>query len=112
MYMTHRQTYFAMIVSLTACSFLAVTQSLIAVYYIHKAVSKKKRECLEATTIRLNQQFASSLQQGDQPPSDLLDFRNYLVKIHTFPYVTNALIAVNVIQFTPAGIALISYFIR
>ncbi|MDQ3820399.1 MAG: hypothetical protein M3362_22335 [Acidobacteriota bacterium] len=112
MYITHRQTYLAMMVSLIACSFLAIIQSLIAVYYIHKAVSKKKRECLEATTIRLNQQFASSLQQGSKFPSDLLEFRNYLVKIHTFPYVTNALVAVNVIQFTPAAIALMSYFIR
>lgn len=110
MYMTHRTTYLAMTVSLIACSFLAVVQSVTAVYYIHKTVAKKKRECIEAMTVRLNQQFASSLKQGGQFPSDILAFRNHLVDIHTFPYATGALVAVNIIQFTPAALAVISYF--
>jgi len=41
MYLTHRQTYLAIMVSLIACSFLAITQSLTAVFYIHKSVAKK-----------------------------------------------------------------------
>lgn len=109
MYMTHRQTYIALILALTGCSFLAIIQSVAAVYYIHKTVSKKKRECIEAMTARLNQQFAASLQQGSQFPNDMLAFRNHLIDIHTFPYARGALVAVNVIRFAPVGLAVISY---
>ncbi|HKR02258.1 MAG TPA: hypothetical protein VJT09_16390 [Pyrinomonadaceae bacterium] len=110
MYMTHRQTYLAMTASLIACSLLAVAQSVAAVYYIHKTVAKKKRECIEEMTVRLNQQFVSSLQKGGRFPSDLLAFRNYLVEVHTYPYATGALVTVNVIRFAPAALALINYF--
>lgn len=112
MYMTHRQTYLAITVALTACSFLAIAQSVTAVYYIHKTVAKKKRECIEDMTARLNKQFASSLQQGDKFPSDLLAFRNHLVDLHTFPYARGALIAVNVLRFAPVALAVISYFTK
>ena len=111
MYLTHRQTYLAMIVGLLACSFLAIAQSVAAVYYIHKTVAKKKRECIEITAVRLNQQFALSLDAGDKFPSDLLAIRNHLVEVHTYPYASGALVAVNIFRFAPAIIAVMSYFI-
>lgn len=42
MYMTHGQAYLVITVSLIACSVLAVVQSVVAVYYIHKAIAQKK----------------------------------------------------------------------
>jgi hypothetical protein len=61
---------------------------------------------------RLNQQFTSSLQKGVRFPSDLLALRNHLVGIHTYPYATGALAAVNAIRFAPAALAVIAYFTR
>jgi hypothetical protein len=112
MYMTHRTTYPAMIASLIACSVLAIAQSVVAVYYIHKTVAKKKRECIEAMTSRLSQQFAASLSRDNERfPNDLLAFRNQLIEVHTFPYAAGALAAVNMIRFAPVAIAVVSYFV-
>jgi hypothetical protein len=112
MYMTHRTTYPAMIASLIACSVLAIAQSVVAVYHIHKTVAQKKSECIEAMTARLNQQFTASLsQENERFPNDLLAFRNQLIETHTFPYAASALAAVNVIRFAPVAIAVISYFV-
>jgi hypothetical protein len=41
MYLTHRQTYLAIVASLTASCFLAIAQSVAAVYYIHTSLAKK-----------------------------------------------------------------------
>jgi len=105
-YLTHRETYFVMMVSLTACSLLAVAQSVAAVYYIHKAVAQKKRDCIDAVTARLNDQLVPTL-HGERFPNELLAFRNHLIGIHTFPYAGGALVAVNVIRFAPAALAVI-----
>ena len=112
MYLTHRQTYLAIVVSLIACSFLAMAQSLSAVYYIHKTVAKKKREFMEAMTLKLNKRFTSSLKDDSPFPSDLLAFRNHVVDIHTFPYASGALVAVNFIRFAPVALGVISYFVK
>ena len=111
MYLTHRETYLVITTSLIACSLLAALQSISAVYYIHKAVAQKKRESIEALASRLNGRFAASL-QGEAFPNDLLSFRNHLMGVHTFPYATGALVAVNVIRFAPAVLALVAYFKR
>lgn len=111
MYMTHRTTYTAMTASLVACSVLAIAQSVVAVYHIHKAVAQKKSECIEVMTTKLNQLFTASLrQENERFPNDLLAFRNQLIDVHTFPYAAGALAAVNVLRFAPAAIAVISYF--
>jgi hypothetical protein len=108
-YVTHRQTYLVITVSLIACSLLAAAQSVAGVYYIHKAVAQKKRESIQAVTERLNQQFASSLQPGGKFPNDLLAFRNHLMSVHTFPYTKGALVGVNIIRFAPAALAVLSF---
>jgi hypothetical protein len=108
MYQTHRQTYLVMTVSLVSCSVVAGIQSIAAVYYIHKAVAQKRRECIEEVVARLNECLAPSL-QGQKFPNDLLAFRNHLIGIHTFPYAPGALLAVNVIRFAPALLAVISF---
>ena len=108
MYLTHRGTYLVMAASLTASSCLAVLQSVAAVYYIHKAVSQKKEACIDIVIARLNDQFSSSL-GGNAFPQDLLAFRNHLMGIHTFPYASSALIAVNIIRFAPAAIASVTF---
>ena len=108
MYLTHRHTYLVMTASLAACSVLAVVQSLWAVWSIHRTVTLKKRESIEAATAKLNAQFASSL-QGQHFREDLLALRNHLMGIRTFPYAAGALIAVNVIRFAPAALGIIGY---
>jgi hypothetical protein len=110
MYMTHRQAYLVITVSLIACSVLAILQSVFAVYYIHKAIAQKKSEYIQAVTERLNEQFAASFQQNGKFPNDLLTFRNHLMSVHTFPYTSGALIAVNVIRFVPAALAVLNIF--
>lgn len=108
MYLTHRHTYLVMTGSLIACSILAVVQSIGAVWFIHKTVALKKRETIEAVTAKLNAQFASSV-QGEHFREDQLAFRNHLMGIRTFPYAAGALIAVNVIRFAPAALAIVGY---
>jgi|GEM_PF-6781779 len=108
-YLTHRHTYLVMTASFVACSVLAVAQSLGAVYSIHRAVAQKKRECIEVLTAKLNYQFALSL-AGEHFPDDLLAFRNHLLGVRTFPYTGEALIAVNVLRFTPVALAVVGYF--
>jgi len=109
MFITHRETYLAVVASLAAAFALAITQSIAAVYSIHTSLAKKKSESLEAMAERLNRQFDSSLGKGTRLPSDLLTFRNHLADVYTYPYATGALTAVNVIRFAPAALAVITY---
>lgn len=112
MYITHRTTYLVMTGSLVASFLLGLAQSVFAVYYIHAAIAQKKRECLKILRGELNQQTALSLTPNGSFPTDLLTLRNHLVDLHTFPYVSGAEIAVNVLRFAPAILAIIGYFGR
>jgi hypothetical protein len=107
MYITHRETYLVMVLSLMACSLLASAQSIAAVYYIHKTVAKTKRNCINLVTAQLNHHVASSL-QGARFPNELLALRNHLAGMRTYPYSGGALIAVNVVRFAPALMGLFS----
>jgi hypothetical protein len=109
MYQTHRQAYLVMVTSLVFCAGVAIAQSVVAVFHIHKAVAQKKKACIEAVAAKLNEQVATSL-RGGTFPHDLLVFRNHLIGIHTFPYTAKALVAVNFIRFAPAVLAIFSYF--
>jgi hypothetical protein len=107
-YLTHHQTYFVMITSLAACSVFVIAQSIVAVYYIHRAVAQKKRQYIDAVIVALNTRAAGSL-HGEGFPNDLLAFRNHLIGVRTFPYTGGALLAVNVFRFAPALLAIGTY---
>jgi len=106
MYLTHRRTYLAIVVSLAAATVLAFAQSVIAVYYIHTSVQKKKRQYLKEMNNRLNQQFDTSFNRF---PGGLLVLRNHVVDIHTYPYGKSTFAIVNCLRLTPALLAVVAY---
>jgi len=112
MYFTHRVAYPVMIASLVASSALTLGQSVVAVYYIHQAISKKKRECLDIVASRLNSLVPDSMPPKAKFPSELLAFRNHILSLHTFPYAKGASAAVNVIRFAPTAMAVVGLIIK
>jgi hypothetical protein len=112
MYFTHRVAYPVMIASLIASTALTLGQSVVAVYYIHQAISKKKRECLDVLVSRLNDLVPASIPPKGRFPSELLAFRNHILSVHTFPYAKGASAAVNVIRFAPPAMAVIGLLIK
>ncbi|HEV2737638.1 MAG TPA: hypothetical protein VGU66_03570 [Candidatus Elarobacter sp.] len=106
-YVTHHQTYFAMIAALIGCTAVAIVQSFLAVYFIHRAVAKKKRQVIEAVTAQMNA-LISAPTGKDAFPSDLLAYRNHLMGVRTFPYARGVLIAVSVIQAAPTVLGFLS----
>ena len=106
-YMTHHQTYFAMIAALVGCTVVAIVQSFLAVYFIHRAVAKKKRQVIEAVTVQMNAAIAAPARK-DAFPTDLLAYRNHLMSVRTFPYARGVLIAVSVIQAAPTVLGFLS----
>lgn len=109
LYVTHGHTYFSMLVSLISCSVIAVAQSVVAVYFMHKAVAQKKRERIDTVTAQLNARSRISL-QGERFPDDLLTYRNHLIAVRTYPYAKSAVFAVNVIRFAPGVLGAVGYF--
>jgi hypothetical protein len=110
MYITHGRAYQAIILSSLTCFVLVVSQSIGAVYYIHKAVRQKKAKCIDEIIARLNQRAVESLRTGKQFPNDLLAFRTHVMGIHTFPYTAPALVIVNVIRFLAPALGVLSFF--
>lgn len=108
MYLTHHTTYFVGNAALFGCSIAAATQSILAVYSIHRVLVRKKRECLDALGRRLNVDVDTTLRVGGNFSSDLLAFRNHVVGLHTYPYAKPALAAVNAIRFLPAILAILA----
>ena len=112
MYLTHRAAYLVMLASLIASSALAITQSVVAVYYIHKAIGEKKSDCLAAVVKRLNDVVSLTMPPRNAFPGDLLALRNHIAGVHTFPYAQGAAAAVNIIRFAPAAIAVLGLFVK
>jgi hypothetical protein len=112
MYFTHRFAYPVMIASFVVSIALTLGQSIVAVYYIHQAIAKKKRECLDIVTSRLNSLVPASMPPKAKFPSELLAFRNHILSVHTFPYAKGASAAVNVIRFAPAAMAVIGLIMK
>lgn len=110
MYLTHGRAYAVMVISLLSCSLLAVGQSTLAVRYIYQAVSAKRLALLTIVAKRLNHAFADSMQSGCALPNELLSVRNHLIAVHAFPYAGRARVAVNLLRFAPAAMALFGLF--
>lgn len=110
MYVTHQRTYAVLAVALFTCTGLAIGQSIIAVYHIHRIVSAKRRDLLKRTIECLDEQTVSSLEPGNRFPNDLLALRTHLLSVHTFPYGSSAIWVVNAIRFAPAAALVASYF--
>jgi hypothetical protein len=110
MYLTHRRPYLVMLASLGSCSLLAAVQSVGAVYYIHRTISRKRRACLRVLAERLTRDGSLAMESGEPFRSDLLALRTHLLGVHTYPYATGTLLVVNAIRLTPAALAVASLF--
>jgi hypothetical protein len=106
-YMTHRQTYLAMVAALVGCTVVAIAQTFLAVYFIHRAVAKKKRQVIEAVTAEMNAAILTPAWK-DAFPSDLLAYRNHLMGVRTYPYARSVLVGVSVIQAAPTVLGFLS----
>jgi len=105
MYQTHRTTYFVMMGSLIGCSLLAICQSILAVFYIHKAVARAKRTLMTDIAERLNGHIDESLRSHGRFPNDLLALRSHVMQVRTYPYASGVAAAVNAIRVAPLVLA-------
>lgn len=102
---THASNSYATInMSLIGFSFLAITQSVAGVYFIRRVIAVKKQEQLEV----INDLLDRHLDRIDEKPpsSNLLQIRNHIIQVHSFPYTKQVGLVVNTLRIVPLLIAL------
>lgn len=108
MFLTHQRTYFVTRSALLFCSVLAVLQSLIGVYSVHRFVKQRRDECARKIEEELGDSLKRTLRRESAFSGDLLKLHRHVLAIRSFPYAPRVKILVNTLRFAPAAIAILS----
>ncbi len=108
MIITHKRTYFVTESALIFCSLFLIALSVIGVYSVHRFVVDKKRDCLRSVGKKIDDQLRGALDGDLEFHGDFLILREHLIGLRTYPYTSKAMLAVVVLRYTPAIVALVS----
>lgn len=110
LHVTHRSTYASLVISAIGISIVFGLQSVYGIYWISRAVRKERASVVES----LNQRIKRAIETEQQFTTALtmLEYRDRVLAVASFPYSSKVNIAVNVLRFTPALAAVARLWLR
>lgn len=108
-YFTHRYTYLSLLVAAFSVSLLFIVQSVYGIYWVSQTIVSERRLAVAS----LNEKITDAMngnRRNSAVAGTTLQYRDKVLSVHALPYSHGVGVAVNVLRFAPAMLAILKHF--